>query len=194
MIYVNRIWEFIFSYHSSILLLFLWHSPVECNPFAWACWGFYVQIPPQSEQKFQVSCHQKSVKKKEKKDTKQLEIREKFLMYFCVFFSKRHYSIKDIPLSIFSFLFFFRQFFVSRFLSCFWNLKLRGQSCDIILHYHYSHYFKLCFTVDCVFFDDIDGAVCCSMYVPCLLFGFITWRFSKRNSPWVEKKKIKFYK
>lgn len=34
--------------------------------------------------------------------------------------------------------------------------------------------FELSSTVDCVFSDNVDGAVCCLMYVPCLWFGFIT--------------------
>lgn len=103
--------------------------------------------------------------------------------------SDRHYSIKDIPSSIFSPR--LQAFFC---ISLFEISSYTGGLVTLSLITIILIIFKLCSTVDCVFLDDVDGAVCCSMYVPCLWFGFITWRFSKRNSCWVEKKKIKFYK
>lgn len=162
MIYVYRIYEFIFS----IIILFYYcfsgtpllnvtpplHDPVE---------DLRTKMDPQSEQK----------PPEVPVGEEQLEIRRVYDVLLCL--SDRHYSIKDIPSSIFSFL---PQtfFFVSRSLSPVITITL------IIS--------KLCSTVDCVFFDDVDGAVCCSMYVPCLWIGVLSLR---RNSCWVEKKKNK---
>lgn len=128
---IQNIWIY-FLYHNSILLLFLWHSPIECNPFAWPCWGFTYKCL--LSLKFQVSYHQRS--QVEKGHTEQLEIR--FMMYFC--FCPTDIAVLNIFPRL-SLHFLFKHFFVSRFLSRFWNLKLHGRSCDIILHYHYSHHF-----------------------------------------------------
>lgn len=37
----------------------------------------------------------------------------------------------------------------------------------------------------------VDGAVCCLLYVTVCGFGFVTWRFSKKHSCWVEMNEIK---
>lgn len=146
----------------------------------------HVQRAHQSEQKFQVSCHQKY---QLKKDTEQLEVREEFIMYFCV-------CLMDITvLKIFprlSFNFFIKLFFL--YLTFFPVFDISWYMGSLVIYSLITIIliiFKLCSSVECVFLflffffffdDDVDDAVCCSMYVPCLWFGFITWRFSKRNS------------
>lgn len=84
------------------------------------------------------------------------------MMYFCV-------CLTDITvLKIFPCLSFISSsniFLYVAFLSCFYNIKLHGQSCDISFITIFSSFLKLCSTVACVLFDDVDDAVCCSMYM-----------------------------
>lgn len=92
----------------------------------------------------------------------QLEIRE-VMMYFCV-------CLTDITvLKIFpclSFISSSKFFCMSLLFPVFYNLKLHGQSCDIsFITIFFSSFLKLCSTVACVLFDDVDGAVCSSMYM-----------------------------
>lgn len=106
----------------------------------------HVQRAHQSEQKFQVSCHQKY---QLKKDTEQLEVREEFIMYFCV-------CLMDITvLKIFprlSFNFFIKHFFL--YLTFFPVFDISWYMGSLVIYSLITIIliiFKLCSSVECVF-------------------------------------------
>lgn len=183
---MQNIWIY-FLYHNSILLLFLRHSPIECTPRVHVTLlRIEVQKCLLSPSRSFKSCVIRSPSWKRATGNQRKQLMCTFV--FCP---------TDITVSkIFPRLYFHfpsQIFFVSFFLSCFLSLKLHGPSCDIIL-YHHLIIFKLCSTVDCVFFGWSRWR--------CLLFNvrtvctmFVVWVYrlevSKRNSCWVEKKKNK---
>lgn len=183
---MQNIWIY-FLYHNSILLLFLRHSPIECTPppLAWPSWGLMSRNA--SSARAEVSSLVSSEVPVEKG---QLEIREKQL--WCTFV----FCPTDITVSkIFPHLYFHfpsQTFFVSFFLSCFLSLKLHGPSCDIILHHHLI-IFKLCSTVDCVFFGWRRWR-CVLFNVRTVCTMFVVWVYrlevfqEKQLLSWKEKK------
>ena len=85
MICVYKIYEFIFSIIILFYYCFSGTPPVECNPLCMTLSRIYVQIPPQPEQKFQVSLSpQVPVGKKKKRIQRDWKIREELMTYFCV--------------------------------------------------------------------------------------------------------------
>lgn len=186
---MQNIWIY-FLYHNSILLLFLWHSPIECTPpLLDPVEDWRPEIPPQPEQKFQVSRHQKSqLKKGNWKSEKTI------MMYFCVL-SNRHYSIQDIPMPVFSFspsnVFLYLSFFPVFEVSSYMGRLVILSFITIILII-----FKLCSTVDCVFFGWRRWRCVLfnvRMYHVCGL-GLSLGGFPRETAVELKRKKIKFYK
>lgn len=103
MICVYKIYEFIFSIIILFYYCFSGTPPVECNLLCMTLLRIYVQIPPQPEQKFQVSLSPQVPVGEKKKDTEGLENQRRIDdVLLCL--PDRHQSIKHIPSSIFSFL------------------------------------------------------------------------------------------
>lgn len=125
---VQNIWAY------SIIILFCYclsGTPLmNVSPFAWPCWGFaYKCLISLSRSLISHVTSSPTLKR-----TQQLEIREEFMMYFCV-------CLKDFTIlkTTFCLSSHFFHFFWPHFLSCFWNFKLRGRSRDIL--HSYSHHF-----------------------------------------------------
>lgn len=84
MICVYKIYEFIFSIIILFYYCFSGTPPVECNLLCMTLLRIYVQIPPQPEQKFQVSLSPQVPVGKKKRIQRDWKIREELMMYFCV--------------------------------------------------------------------------------------------------------------
>lgn len=182
---MQNIWIY-FLYHNSILLLFLRHSPIECTP------TIHVTLLRIDIQKCVLSLSRSfkscvirspSWKRASRNQRKQL---------WCTFvFCPTNITVSKIfPHLLFHFP--SQTFFVSFFLSCFWSLKLHGPSCDIILHHHLI-IFKLCSTVDCVFFGWRRWR-CVLFNVRTVCTMFVVWVYrlevfqEKQLLSWKEKK------